>query len=248
MANADNRVSPRPGTKYVILFTPRTGSTHFQYCLKSPCVIAENERLLPFARDASLSTQEQGLKQIEYLLASMGAARPARVRAYGLRVNLEYVRYPELFADLLRAVEAKVLVVQRRNLIKNALSRYNQRRLIEMTGKAELRQDQAAFRMPPAQVDLREFEEDLAAVIGANSARDAFTEGLQLPVKTIDYEALVADERATVAAAFEFLGVPVAETTTKLAKVTNDDLRDAIANYDAFRLHFQGTPYQQMLD
>lgn len=238
----------RPKTLYVILFTPRTGSTHFQYRLKSPHVIAENERLLPFARDDRLSEAEQGWAQLDYLLEAMSMARPPSVQAYGLRVNLEYVRAPERLAQLLRIADAKVFHVRRRNLLKNALSRYNQRRLIELTGQGELRKEQGDFRLPPATVDMAEFEQDLEAVQAVNQTLEAFVAALGLPTQVVDYEDLIRDEDGVASAAFEFLEVPAAKTQTPLAKVTQDDLRAAIANFEQFRGHFAGTALEAMLD
>lgn len=238
----------RPKTLYVILFTPRTGSTFFQYRLKSPHVIAENERLLPFFRDDNLSASEQGWAQIGYLLQAMSMTRSPDIKAYGLRVNLEYIQYPDRLAQLLRVAEARVFHVRRRNLLKNALSRYNQRRLIELTGKGELRREQDGFQLPPAIVDMDEFERDLSAVREANQTLETFVAELDLPTHLIDYEDLVDSEDTVASEAFKFLGVPDAKTPTPLAKVTQDDLSTAITNFDQFRERFFGTELEAMLD
>jgi hypothetical protein len=71
---------------------------------------------------------------------------------------------------------------------------------------------------------------------------------LKLPKLPLYYEDLLKDKKEFLNRVFAFLEVepyPVQDTTLK---ITRDDLRDVITNFDVLRARYLGTEYETMFD
>lgn len=101
--------------------------------------------------------------------------------------------------------------------------------------------------LPPLHVDLVELDD----ILGKHKTRDehlkSFCDTLSVPVHRFTYEHLLTDRSAVLSQIFELLGVPSDSVSSALQKATNDDLREALENFDEVRTHYLGTEYEPML-
>jgi LPS sulfotransferase NodH len=224
-----------PTTPFVILFPGRTGSSWLVSCLDShPQVLAEGERLVGRGR----------WSQQLWIRGLYRRARRAGLAAGGFKTKLKDVRHLEGFRRLLVAREVRVLIMDRRNVVKLAVSTINARRLHEATGRWNRRPEDPV--LPPFVLA----PEDLRRVIAECEARQeqlrTFAETLPLPSMTLQYEDLLAAPAETMAGVLSFLDVPPAPLAGSVAKNTDDDLSRVILNVDELRAEFAGGPYADM--
>ena len=64
----------------------------------------------------------------------------------------------------------------------------------------------------------------------------------------LTYEQLLTDPSGSFAAVFDFLGVDPMTVESNSLKVTSDDLRASVRNFDELRDHYVGTPLEPMFD
>jgi len=104
------------------------------------------------------------------------------------------------------------------------------------------------YSLPPQIISVEEFERLLNFRIVLDRQLDEYIKSLPLPVLTIYYEELLTDELNTMKRIYEFIGVPFKPTQGRCIKITSDDLRRAVKNFEELRSHYHGTPYEQMFD
>ena len=59
---------------------------------------------------------------------------------------------------------------------------------------------------------------------------------------------MLRDERKIFERVFSFVGVPCREVKGKALKVSSDQLRDVLGNFDELYSRYRDTPYQPMFD
>jgi LPS sulfotransferase NodH len=170
----------------------------------------------------------------------------ARYPAVGFKTKLGDVKDREGFARLLRAIGVRIIAMQRRNSIKQVVSRVNAERINDATGYWNLWTEED--RLPPATIDVVEFSRRLQRLEDEKRRLESYVRSLDLPTLWLDYEDLLAYQRAIFERAFSFLGVQFEPVQGRSIKNTSDDLREAVSNFDELRSHYIGTPYEQMFD
>jgi LPS sulfotransferase NodH len=136
--------------------------------------------------------------------------------------------------------------MRRSNHVKAVVSRINALRLHEATGAWNLYRE--ADRLPPLEVDPSQFAQFLAERKQAEADLQQYVDALGLPTLRLEYEDLLRDRPALLRAVFEFLGVRPLDLDGRPIKNTSDDLRLAVANFDALRAAYAGTGYAAMFD
>jgi hypothetical protein len=149
-------------------------------------------------------------------------------------------------ADLLRERGCSVIQMRRRNHVKAVVSRINARRLHEASGNWNLYREED--RMPPLEVDPQEFDEFLKERAGAEKALGEYVGGLGLPTLVLDYEDLLRGRRESLRRVLDFLKVRPVNLDGATLKHTNDDLRQAVVNFEDLRRLYAGTRYAPMFD
>jgi len=71
---------------------------------------------------------------------------------------------------------------------------------------------------------------------------------LQSPKLILSYEELLKNQDVFLQRVFSFLEVEIRPVTGKTLKITSDDLRDVIDNFDDLRARYRGTQYEPMFD
>lgn len=244
---------------FVILFEARTGSSYLTRSLRtSGQVKMHGERLTDLKRIGS----EAQLKFVNYILN-----QPLTLdeKAVGFKVKASDVLDMPGFRQLMHNPTAmpsgmnrrmsflqghspykptKIIHLQRRNRVKIVVSWFNQRRLLEERGDANLfkKEDLGAITIDPA-----EFDQVLKQREQVDKKLADFVGSIDCPTLDLYYEGLLADEAAFFAKVCTFLGVdPIVPEQKKVFKATKDDLRQAIANFDDLYERYATTPYAAM--
>lgn len=219
-----------PSSRFVILFPGRTGSSHLVSCLGShPAVVAEGERLV--RQDAAW--QQRWIREF---YGPRAAPVPASV---GFKTKLKDVWDLDAFGRLLAGLEVRVIELARRDIARLAVSTLNARRLHEQHGRWNRTEDTPP--LGPLAVTGAELEESMRLCEESQEELRRFVRALGRPTLSLDYEELRTDTPATLSRVLRFLDVPDAPMASSVAKATEDDLRVALADYDAHRRHFAGT-------
>jgi LPS sulfotransferase NodH len=228
----------RNPVRFVILFMGRSGSTYLVDALAShPEVRVQWEGLLG-KKDADAQHQ----RARKFFTQSPHGVCPA----VGFKTKLSRVKDRDGFAKLLGEMRARIILLQRRNIVKHVVSWINSERIHDSTGYWNLWNEEN--RLPLATIDVAKFDRRLEQVEKGKRALESYAENMELLTLWLYYEDLLVDRRATLERVFSFLEVRFEPVQGGSIKNTSDDLREAVSNFDELRSHYIGTPYEQMFD
>jgi LPS sulfotransferase NodH len=223
--------------KFVILIMGRSGSTNLVEALNSHSAI--------YAKGEFLTTKEE-YRRLRVARRFLTQSHSEEYSAVGFKTKLKDVPNLEEFARLLREVGTLIILLRRRNVIKQVVSRINSFRLYDTTGDWNLYNE--GNRLPPATIDPVSFKETLEEVEKERQELERYVELLDLPTLSLYYEDLLVDQRATLERICSFLGVAYESLQGQAIKHTADDLRQAVSNFEELRLQYIGTRYEEMFD
>jgi len=224
---------------FVIFFQGRVGSTYLIEIMAShPEIFAVGEKF----HDRRKNPAVQLAAMREFLI-------PTNVQGYraiGFKTKLHDVGDPKGLAKLLREQRAYLIYLGRRNRVKHAISWIMAHHLYQTTGDWNLYKHEdrpAATAISPT-----DFQTSLKWVEERNQALIDYVMSLELPTLSLYYEDLLTNEQENIRLALSFLGVqPLAEKGNAI-KVTDDDLRNVLVNFEELRSFYAGTRYEQMFD
>jgi hypothetical protein len=223
--------------RFVVLFLGRSGSSNLIEALAShPEIIAKGELLA--------KKDEEG--QLQAVRRFLTRPRAAGYAAAGFKTKLRDVRDPEQFAELLREAGAPVILLRRRNVVKQTVSRFNAQRLHDTTKYWNLYDEDN--RLLPATIDPPWFSETLLRLEQEKLELEDYVKNLKLPTLSLFYEDLLVSHQTSLERIFSFLGVRYEPVEGQSIKNTSDDLRQAISNFGELRSYYIGTSYEQMFD
>lgn len=227
-------------TRFVLLFEGRTGSSYFIGSLdQHPKVRAKEEGLVNLKKSGHEA-------QAQWVRKALTVPPLSIWGAVGFKTKLRDISDHGLFSTLLQELDVKIIHMQRRNRIKVAVSEINSNVLYERTNYYNLYKEQN--RLPPMTIELEHFKRVLKMREELDNSLKIFVSELHLPTLKIWYEDLLTNEYGVLKKAYEFLDVPVRHTRGKSFKNTNDDLRQALLNFDELKAAFMGTPYESMFN
>jgi hypothetical protein len=223
--------------KFVLFLVGRVGSTYLTTLLNShPDILALSEEIKDMDKNAQLDWTRKFLTPP---LITQHAVR-------GFNVKLVHIGNMDAFSDLLREQDCIIIHMVRRNRVKAVVSRINGNRLYEKTGMWGLFDEKK--RLPPFEIDLQQFDEYLKHREQVDNELEAYVNQLGLPVLKIYYEDLMADESEFLKNIFNYLEVRPYPVKGKTLKITSDDLRKDILNFEDLRSRYTGTTYEPMFD
>lgn len=227
-------------TPFVILFEGRTGSSYLVTSLsKHPYVRAGWEELVqlkPLGHQA----------QAEWARKALTAPLIGRFGAVGFKTKLRDIADPMQFSQLLRARNVKIIHMQRRNRVKVAISEINCNVLHARTGSYNVYKKDD--RLPPISIEVPEFMGTLAMREKLDNELKHFVDELHLSTLNVYYEDILLDEPGTLQIIYEFIGVAPRMTKGSSFKNTDDNLRNALLNFEELKAAVSGTPYEEMFD
>ncbi len=229
--------SPDQVTRFVILMVGRSGSSYLTELLSShPSICAMGEKPGPW----------KAPKQLAWTRRYLTEDLPLGKTAVGFKIKRKDIKDQPRFAELLRELQARIILLRRKNVVKLTVSWYNSQRLFNKTGQWNLYDERD--RLPPLVVDETGFADRLKQMEQAIAALEGYVMDLALPTYQLYYEDLLYDEHNTLQRIFAFLGVEYVPTTSSCKKNTSDDLRNAVANFDELRSRYLGSRYLSMFD
>lgn len=227
-------------SRFVILFVGRVGSSYLTSLLDSH----PNIRSL---YDELTELKEQGAEaQLKWADVALTPPLVGRNGAVGFKTKPANVLDLGGFTQLLQRHQCRVIQLQRRNRIKAVVSHLNGRRLAEATGMWGLFKE--SDRPAPFTIDPDEFEEVLHHRQKVDQDLVDYVNSLPFPRLSLDYEDLLQDEDAVLRQIFSFLNIPAKPVQGGSFKITSDDLRKVIVNFDELRANYVGTQYEPMFD
>jgi LPS sulfotransferase NodH len=227
----------------MVLFQGRTGSTFFVEALDShPDVSARYEELTAYEW-----LEEDGDAQLEEVRRLLRAPARPGTRAIGFKTKLRDVLDREGLAGVLGEVGARLIHLKRRNLVKLTVSSFNSERVHEQTGDWNVYCHEAA-PAAPLTIEPEAFRARLREREHYESELDRFVATAARPTLTLFYEDLLIDPQGTLELAFRFLGLEPIPASGRTLKVTSDDLRSALVNFDELRASVAEARHRRMFD
>ena len=167
----------------------------------------------------------------------------------------QFDTFPEIVNELKSGLPIRLVVLSRTNLIKQAVSRQNMRRLKTRFGAGSNLECQKDY----PEIDHGRFIVDIADTISyaRNSQKDekrlvkevGTLEQFGCSAMFVNYEEIVADQKAVTDKIFQFLGVPSVQVLgSKYKKATADDLSEAVENYQELCEAVSQTEFRDLLD
>lgn len=227
---------------FVILFEGRCGSTHLTRLLDAHPRIRARPEMLSRIKNNGGGPK----KQLRWARRHLVPPPDGSVDAIGFKTKLRDVIDVPGFASVLMGCNARVIHLERENLVKLAVSSINAGRLAKATNRYNLFDE--ADRLPPLHIDIDEFIWNLEQRGAWQEDLRQFLSRLDQPSLRVSYESLLRDESAVLEQVFAFLGVDPFPVSSDVLKNTSDNLRDAITNFEELRTHFVGTRYEPMFD
>lgn len=226
--------------KFVLFLVARVGSTYLTGLLNShPHILALSEEL----RDL----EEKGAQvQMDWTNQFLTPPLVSRHGVRGFNVKLVHLVDPVGFGNYLHESNCKIIHLQRRNRVKAVVSRINGKRLYNKTGMWGLFDE--SNRLPPLEVNLDQFDEYLLHREKVDKELENYVNNMNLPIASLYYEDLLQDKRAFLNNLFSFLEVEPFEVEGETLKITSDNLRDVILNFEELRSRYVGTIYEDMFD
>jgi hypothetical protein len=228
-------------TYYVILMNGgRVGSTYLTTALSQhPQVWAFGEGLSP--------RKEKGIEaQNSWLNTFFESPEAVSYKAWGFKTKLLDILDRDYFESLLYDKNIHVILLKRRNLVKQTISWINSIRVAEATGDYNIFQDSDRPTLP--HIDINDFDEKLRIVENHMLKFENYTNSLKAPILSLFYEDILVNVDLMMEKILTFLNVPNIPLEAKTKKVTSDDLRHAIVNFEELRQHLSNTKYQSLVD
>ena len=170
-------------------------------------------------------------------------------RAIGFKIKLRETADRRSFRACLEHFQVKIIHMTRKNLVKQVVSSIRAMALYKRTGLYNLRADEHEHLMPSrSAIAVQEFDRVLRWIGSSNSQLECFVASLQQPVLGVSYEELIGDTKGCVARVCDYLVVPKHDFRVPTLKVSNDDLRDCIENYDELRAAYASSTIAAMFE
>ncbi len=227
-------------TRFVTLFVERSGSTYLATLLAAhPDILSRREEFSQLRQRG-----QDGAGQLAWAREFFTPPLFGNHKAYGFKTKIVDILDPNGFAQLLHQSHCHIIQLHRQNAVKAVVSTINAKRLYEVSGNWNLLNE--ADRMSAFSVDLEEFERLLQQRKEWDDELENFVKPLHLPTLKLFYEDMLLDESAFMHKVFDFIRVRYAPVKGKTLKNTQDNLREAILNFDELREKYTGTIYESM--
>ncbi len=226
--------------RYVLFLIGRVGSTYLMELLNShPNIHALGEELEDLLEKGSAV-------QLEWVRRYFTPPLVGRYKVVGFNTKLEQVLSPDELAKLMRELKCKVINLQRRNRIKGTVSYFVGKKLSDSTGMWGLFKDEN--RPSAIYIDPIEFDEHLQIREQLQRDQDTYINTLGLPTLSICYEDLYINKEDVLKQIFNLFHVKPLPVKAATLKITSDDLRNSILNFDELKAKYTGSQYEKMFD
>ena len=198
-------------------------------------MIAEGEKLVHL----------RGAAQREWVVNLLATGKKSEAVAVGFKTKLKDVDDHQDFADLLREHGFRIILMTRRNTLKLAISTLNARRLFEHRGQWNLKVGETS--LPPMRLERTTLMDCIKTCEEKEAELRSFVAKLDLTQIVLDYDDLREHPEREMDRVLQFLEAPPSPLESDVKKNTNDNLAEAIENFDETKLWLNGTAYDAMI-
>jgi len=167
-------------------------------------------------------------------------------KAVGFKLKHDELVLPEYKAlrdEIAADLDFRIIHLHRENLLRRFLSHYVVNRVTHTTLAVE---GQRVPEVPPVRLDPLECERDFETTLRRDAEfRELFAGHRNF---SLSYEEMIAGDPEKMVGLQNFLGVSPRKLTTTTKKLSNDNLRGAISNFDELRSHFAGSPFAKFFE
>ena len=221
-------------SKFIIFADARTGGTHVMSKLNShPDIFAVSE---PFPHH-NLQTHEEQLGWMEEYFSNN---RKKKFKALGFRTKIEHQADLESFIDYVNYNDITCFSLQRRNLVKKAISRINAVKLYKET--KDYNRKSSDFKQQSNEIRPKKLMNEIKICEDQLKTTKEFLMELY-DVSILYYEQILINEKDFFDGIIKKLGIPHVDLVTSVFKNTSDDLSKSLTNYEELRSKLLTTPY-----
>ena len=167
--------------------------------------------------------------------------------ASGFKTKYSDIGDKVLFAELASDISARIIVLERRNLVKQVVSFITGEKLYNISGAWNLYGDSEPEQVS-VQIDFSTFDRELKKMERNQVQLMRFANDLLLPTLFVYYEELLVMQEEIFAWITSFLSLPPHSFVSKTTKNTKDDLREVVVNFGELRSNYVGSKYEWMFD
>lgn len=190
-------------------------------------------------------SDEQALEYLDEIFS-----QPFQACGFKYKFPTQVICFPEVLDALKNRPNIHVICLTRKNVLKQAISRQNMKRLLELKQEGEVKLSSRNLlnevELPPLHLDIQQAV-GYANLLQEQQAFMIETAKAFKRVFYVDYEEMLHDHDGTFQRMVDFLGVDPQPIHSRFRKSTPDDLEKAIANYDELVEAVKGTPISPML-
>ncbi len=226
------------GRYFVVLMESRSGSTHFVDLVRQhPQVIGRMETL------QRGETHEAQVEAVRDYFESRRESHPDA--AIGFKDRIWHFHEPDALLGTMQEYDPVFFVMRRPNLVRRIVSVLRGRQLREVSGKVNLWTGME--RPPPAAIDIEDFAGRLRSLGYREQEMEDALDRVGIEPFEVDYQHLRYHPNEVTAEFFEAVGVePMPGLESGVGKLTPDDLREVVLNFDELIARYEGTPYYDM--
>ncbi len=189
-------------------------------------------------------SRERDRDPIKFLYKIVLDCQEKKVVGFKLKHNeLVLPEFKALREEIANDLDFRIIHLRRENLLRRFLSHYIANRVTHTTLAV---QGQPIPDVPPVRLDPLECQRDFETTLKREAEfRELFASHRGF---SLSYEEMVARDPGKMAALLDFLGVSPRELTTTTKKLGNDNLRNAISNFDELRSYFAGSSFSKFFE
>ena len=239
-------------TNFFICFFERSGSTMLTKLLDShPDIRCFHEvfHMVVTNEKPRVKRKHETKENALALLRQVFHAGPEKIRGFKFKYPIQYEQYSEIKEYLYDNKDTiRLIFLKRNNLLKNAISKQNQKRLIGKGLPSNL--DRNNF------VQLDKLELDIDSAFKYMRMKQSIDKEYMAEMKTfknfklIQYEDLTQTTLDVMNEVYDFLGakkVEKIEAEDVTLKITDNNIENAISNFDELVEKIKGTEFEQYL-
>jgi LPS sulfotransferase NodH len=246
-----------------VFFQGRTGSTFLIDSLANhPEIIARDEILFRYRDllDSSLdrgtitrlkicvrhwqgSPAEQQIKAVKHFY---DRSRPDHISAIGFKTKVKDVINLKAMKEVLESRKVKAIFMERKNLVKQAISNIAASHLHQKTGMWNLYDEKN--RLQSLNISSEDFDRRLQKFVFQHKMLRAYMDWLNVPKLRVEYADLLRDKTAWFGQIFDFLCVTPCDLSSKVRKNSSEQIREMVTNFEELKQKYVGTEFEQMFD
>ena len=220
--------------RFIIFADARTGGTHVMSKLNShEDIFAVSE---PFPHH-NLNTHEEQMAWMEEYYSN---SRKRKFKALGFRTKIEHQANGEAFVDYVNRNNIICFSLQRRNLVKKAISRITAVQLYNET--QDYNRKSKDFEKRATEIRPNKLLKEIEICEKQRRITNEFLQDL-LDVTVIYYEQILMDESHFFNRIIDKLGLDRQELVTSVFKNTSDDLSKSVVNFEEIKTRLSDTQY-----